>query len=100
MDLSITAQSWLNLILIWLGFGTLVGLIARAFLPGGAPKTLLGVLAVGMAGSCVGPILYTMAFRPEHFQPISPLGLGLSISTALIFLLAFRAGGALLKKND
>lgn len=100
MNLSIDAQSWFNLILVWLGFGTLVGLIARAFLPGGAPKTLLGVLAVGMAGSCIGPFFYIVAFRPERFQPISPLGFGISTLTALFFLLLFRVGAAFMKKSD
>lgn len=99
MDLSSAAQTWLNLLLIWLGFGTLVGLSARALLPGGGPRGLLGVLAVGVAGSCVGPIVYTLVFRPENFHPISPVGLGVSVVTALIFLLLYRLGSAAAKKS-
>lgn len=90
MELSEAAQVWVNLFLLWLGFGTLVGLIAQAFLPGGGPKNLYGVLVVGVMGSCAGPLVFSLAFQPERFNPISPMGLFVSVLTALIFLLAFR----------
>ena len=42
LELSELAQQWVNLVLIWVGFGALVGLLARALLPGQEPKGTMG----------------------------------------------------------
>ena len=46
LSFSETAQHWVNLVLIWIGFGTLAGLLAKAVLPGRDPSGTVGTLAV------------------------------------------------------
>lgn len=82
-DLAPAAQQWINLILIWTGFGILVGLLAKAIVPGREPAGPVGTLLVGMVGSVVGPLALTLLWRRDHFNPISPLGFFAAISGAV-----------------
>lgn len=91
MDLSSSAQFWVNLILLWLGFGILVGLVAQAILPEGEPKSAFGVLVIGITGSCLGPLLISLVWNPEKFNPIGPLGFAASVPVSLAFFLIYRA---------
>jgi uncharacterized membrane protein YeaQ/YmgE (transglycosylase-associated protein family) len=100
MDLSITAQSWVNLFFLWLGFGIVVGMTAQAFLPSGEPKGTFGILVLGVSSSCAGPFLITKFLNPEHFNPIGPVGFFVSVLTALVFLLIYRFTLTLWKKQS
>ena len=55
VELSPAAQQVVNVVLIWLGFGVLTGLLARALLPGREPRGLTGTLILGVMGSFLGP---------------------------------------------
>jgi uncharacterized membrane protein YeaQ/YmgE (transglycosylase-associated protein family) len=89
-DLAPPAQQWINLILIWIGFGILVGLLAKALVPGREPAGPVGTLLVGMVGSVVGPLALTLLWHRDHFNPISPLGFFAAIAGALLLLVAYR----------
>ncbi|MCL2306129.1 MAG: GlsB/YeaQ/YmgE family stress response membrane protein [Planctomycetaceae bacterium] len=89
-NLSITAQQWVNLILIWIGFATIIGLAVRSILPGREPSGLIGTLLIGILGGCVGPLVVTMVWKVEHFNPISPIGFCASAICAFVFLLVYR----------
>lgn len=91
MDLSSAAQFWVNLVLLWLGFGILVGLVAQAILPEGEPKNAFGVLVIGITGSCLGPLLISLAWNPEEFNPIGPLGFAVSVLISLAIFLVYRS---------
>jgi uncharacterized membrane protein YeaQ/YmgE (transglycosylase-associated protein family) len=41
-------------LLMWVGFGTLVGLSAKAIMPGRDPGGAVGTLLMGIAGSLIG----------------------------------------------
>ena len=88
MELSVTAQAWVTLILVWVGFGAAVGGVANMFLPAGGAPGFFGNLVIGVTGSCVGPIAFVLFLEPESFNPMSPLGFAIAVCTA-IFLLAF-----------
>jgi uncharacterized membrane protein YeaQ/YmgE (transglycosylase-associated protein family) len=100
MELSAVAQSWVHLILVWIGFGTVVGFLAQLFLPGQEPKGFFGHLVIGIAGSCVGPVSFSLLMKPEHFDPFSPVGFGLSVATAVILLLFYRLLMLLMQKKE
>ena len=100
MDLSQTAQNWVNVALLWIGFGVVVGLIARSLLPGEEPKGALGTVALGIGGSCVGLFLFSTIWRAEHFNPIGPLGFFVSVLTAMGILLTFRFSLTMWKKSE
>jgi len=89
-NLSITAQQWVNLVLIWIGFATVIGLVVRSILPGKEPSGLIGTLLIGILGCCVGPLVVTMVWKVEDFNPISPIGFCVSAVSAFVFLLVYR----------
>ena len=47
-ELSNVAQQWINVTLIWVGFGTLAGLLARTLLPGREPQGAVGTVVIGI----------------------------------------------------
>ena len=48
------AQLWANTVLMWIGFGTVVGLAAKAIMPGRDQSGALATLLMGIGGSLVG----------------------------------------------
>jgi len=89
-ELSEPAQQWVIMVLIWLGFGTLVGLLVRALIPGREPGGAVGTLFVGITGSALGPLVLSRFFPPEEFNPISPLGFLAAVAAAFLLLIAYR----------
>lgn len=89
-DLSPVAQQWVNLMLIWIGFGTVVGMLAKSLLPGNEPAGTVGTLLIGIAGSVVGPLVLTLSLKRDHFNPISPIGFLVAIAGAFVLLLVYR----------
>jgi len=53
-ELSITAQHWVAVVLIWVGLGSLAGLLARIVLPVREPSGPLPTLTLGITGTAVG----------------------------------------------
>ena len=100
MDYPTTVQTGINLIFLWLGFGIVVGMVAKVFLPEGEPKGTFGILVIGVSGSCIGPLFLSVLFRPEGFNPISPLGFAVSVLAALALLLIYRFFYALWKRGE
>ena len=98
-NLSVTAQQWVNLILIWVGFAAVVGLAVRSILPGKEPSGLVGTLLIGILGCCVGPLIVTLVWKIENFNPISPIGFFASAILAFVFLLTYRIVFLLFLKN-
>jgi uncharacterized membrane protein YeaQ/YmgE (transglycosylase-associated protein family) len=73
-ELSSLAQSWVNTVLIWIGFGTLAGLLARVVLPLGEPSTPLSTLTLGITGTAIGLGLLSWMQGGGPSNPISPVG--------------------------
>ena len=90
MELSADIQSWINLTLVWIGFGAVVGFLASMFLPAGNPRGFFGNLVIGITGSCVGPITFVLLLKPEHFHPMSPLGFAAAVFSSIILLVIYR----------
>ncbi|MFP6668962.1 MAG: hypothetical protein VB876_16740 [Pirellulales bacterium] len=47
-------QQWANLILVWVGYGTLAGLLAKAIMPGRDPGGAVATLCMGIGGAVIG----------------------------------------------
>ncbi len=90
LNLSPTAQQWVNVVLVWIGFGTVTGLIVRSLVPGKEPSGPVGTLLIGITGSTIGPLLVTTIWRFENFNPISPVGLLSAICSAFLLLMLYR----------
>ncbi|WP_425415403.1 GlsB/YeaQ/YmgE family stress response membrane protein [Pseudonocardia acaciae] len=74
-------------LLVWLGFGLLVGFIARAVVPGKDDIGLLRTIVLGVVGSVVGGLVFgllTVGLR--GFQPADLIG---SVIGAVIVLVIY-----------
>ena len=102
LELSPTAQHWVNVVLIWVGFGTLAGLLARMILPAQQPSGPVLTLLLGIVGSLLGLLGLSYLFRGRELNPISPLGFLAATAAAFLLLLLYRACHACLfrRKGD
>lgn len=83
-------QLWANDILVWIGFGTLVGLLAKAIMPGRDPGGAVATLAMGIGGTVVGCALLSYFYEGHRVTPISPLGLIVGTAGAFMILFFYR----------
>ncbi len=73
--------------IIWsILIGFIVGLIARAVMPGMQHMGFWMTALIGVAGSFVGGMLARLFSKPNDNQPYHPAGLLLSVVGALIVL--------------
>jgi uncharacterized membrane protein YeaQ/YmgE (transglycosylase-associated protein family) len=102
-DLSPAAQQWVNVVLIWVGFGTLaglLGLLATAILPLGRRVGPFSTLVMGIVGSTLGLLGLSWLFPGRLVNPISPLGLLAATCGAALLLLFCRLGSACLARHQ
>ena len=99
MELSPTAQQWMLVVLVWMGFGTLAGLLARSVLPGRQPEGAAGTVALGIIGSALGLLAVSLVAPGTHgggtLNPIGPVGLLAATGATLVLLVLYRLVAAL-----
>ena len=88
-----TFEHWANLLLVWVGFGTIVGLLAKAIMPGRDPGGAIATLAMGIGGTFIGCGLFSYFVKGHSVTPISPTGFGLGTAGAFIILFFYRLLG-------
>ena len=71
--------------------GFIVGLLARALLPGADQMGFLATSLLGIAGSVVGGLIGRLIRPPEEGAAFHPAGFFMSIVGAIILLWAFRS---------
>lgn len=86
-------QQWGNAILTWVGFGTIVGLLAKAIMPGRDPGGAIATLAMGIGGSVIGCGAVSYFYEGQRVTPISPLGLAVATGGAFIILFFYKLLG-------
>jgi uncharacterized membrane protein YeaQ/YmgE (transglycosylase-associated protein family) len=77
-------------LLVWVGFGTLVGLTAKAIMPGRDPGGAVGTMLMGIAGSLIGCGVLLLFNTSYRVTPISPLGFVAGTAGAFLLLLFYR----------
>jgi uncharacterized membrane protein YeaQ/YmgE (transglycosylase-associated protein family) len=96
--LSEQVQSWFELVLLWIGFGTCVGLLAKALMPGRDPGGAIATLLMGITGVVIGCGVYMLLYN-EKISPITSVGLVCGTVGAFVILLFYRLlGGFLLNE--
>jgi uncharacterized membrane protein YeaQ/YmgE (transglycosylase-associated protein family) len=78
----------------WIGFlltGFIVGLLARAVLPGSDKMGFLATTLVGILGSLIGGFLGGLISKPKEGSAFHPAGFFMSIVGAIVLLLVLRA---------
>lgn len=90
LELSQAAQHWFNAVLIWIGFGTLAGLLAKTLMPAREPSGAVVIVALGILGSVIGPLGLSIATGAALRNPLGPLGLLSATAGALVLMVAYR----------
>jgi len=88
-----TLQHWVNDILVWIGFGTVVGLLAKAIMPGRDPGGAVATLAMGIGGTVIGCGTLSYFWEGHRVTPISPIGLAVATGGAFVLLFFYRLLG-------
>ncbi len=83
-------SQWANDVLVWIGFGTIVGLVAKAIMPGRDPGGSIATLLMGVGGSVIGCGTLMYFYDGERITPISPLGFAVATGGAFILLFFYR----------
>lgn len=83
-------QQWANTVLIWVGFGTLVGLLAKAIMPGRDPGGAVVTLLMGIGGTIIGCGTLTFFYQGQRVTPISLVGFIVATGGAFTILLFYR----------
>jgi len=86
-------QQWANDILVWVGFGTIVGLLAKAIMPGRDPGGAVATLLMGIGGTIIGCGTLSFFYHGQRVTPISPLGLAVATAGAFVLLLFYKILG-------
>jgi uncharacterized membrane protein YeaQ/YmgE (transglycosylase-associated protein family) len=92
-EFSTTVQNVANDLLMWVGFGTLVGLLAKAIMPGRDPGGAIATLLMGIGGTVIGCGTLSFFYHEHRVTPISPIGFLVGTGGAFILLLFYRLLG-------
>ena len=77
---------WAHTLLVWIGFGTLAGLLAKSIMPGRNPGGPIATLLVGIGGTCIGMGVLTYLNAGARISPITPLGFVAASAGAAVLL--------------
>ena len=89
----VVVQEWSNTILGWVGFGTIVGLLAKAIMPGKDPGGAVATLAMGVAGTVIGCAVLSYFWKGQIVTPISPVGFCVATAGAFVLLFFYKLLG-------
>ena len=89
-DVLQTIQQLMNDILVWIGFGTVVGLLAKALMPGRDPGGTIATMAMGVGGTIIGCGTLSFLVEGQRVTPISPMGVAVATGGAFIILAFYR----------
>lgn len=84
-----TVQHLANNVFIWIGFGLLAGLLAKAIMPGRDPGGPIATLCMGCGGSVIGSGLL-MYVGGNRISAISVLGFIVATGGAFVLLFFYR----------
>jgi uncharacterized membrane protein YeaQ/YmgE (transglycosylase-associated protein family) len=96
--LSPAAEQWIKVVLIWVGFGTLVGLLATVIFPFRRPASPYWAVVAGIVGTTIGLFGLSRLFPGREINPFNPLGFLAATIGAFALLALYRIGCALLGK--
>ena len=84
-----------NLGLTWIGFGVVVGLAAKAVMPGRDPGGTIATVMMGIAGTLIGCafLQWTQGPNAEAVKPVSLLGFSVGSAGALVLLGMYKVLG-------
>ena len=101
VELTVYMQQLANDILVWVGFGTIVGLLAKAIMPGRDPGGAVATLAMGIGGTVIGCGVVSYFYDGRRVTPISAMGLAVATLGAFVILFFYRLlGGYIISEGE
>ena len=88
-----SAQLLVNDFLVWVGFGTIVGLLAKGIMPGRDPGGAIATVLMGIGGTIMGCGVVSYFNHGQRVVPISPLGMLVGLLGTLIILFFYKLLG-------
>ncbi len=85
--------------LVWVGFGTIVGLSAKAIMPGKDPGGAVATLMMGIVGTVIGCGTLAFFMPNAKITPISPWGFIAATGGAFLLLGFYRILGSNSRKQ-
>lgn len=103
-SVSITVESVLNYVLLWVGMSVVTGVFAKLLVPGHNPRGTLSTFFIGLFGVIASAfllkIVYFKLWEIETFNPVQPTTLIVGIVLSAVGLYLFRGmTGTLTKKK-
>ena len=86
-------EFWCRILLEWIGFGTLVGLLAKAIMPGKDPGGAVATLAMGIGGTVIGCGALSFFWQGHQVTPISKEGFLVATAGAFFILFFYKLLG-------
>ena len=90
MLLNDSAQQLVNDFLVWIGFGTVVGLLAKGIMPGRDPGGAIATVLMGIGGTIMGCGVVSYFNHGQRVVPISPMGMLVGLLGTLIILFFYK----------
>jgi uncharacterized membrane protein YeaQ/YmgE (transglycosylase-associated protein family) len=95
-----SAEQFIGVVYLWIGFGALSGVMAALLTPGVPSKPVIISMTLGLFGASVGPfIAERLPLKGIWAQPLGPISLGCSIATTAVLLLVVQAFAPRKKKR-
>jgi uncharacterized membrane protein YeaQ/YmgE (transglycosylase-associated protein family) len=94
------ASQWAHAVLEWVGFGTLVGLLAKAIMPGKDPGGSVATLVMGVGGTVIGCGTLSFFMEDSRVTPISPEGFAVAVGGAFVILFFYKFLGGYWFQED
>ena len=88
-----SARQIANDVLVWIGFGTVVGLLAKGIMPGKDPGGAIATVLLGIGGTILGCGFVSYFREGQRVVPLSPLGMVVGITGTLIVLVSYKMLG-------
>jgi uncharacterized membrane protein YeaQ/YmgE (transglycosylase-associated protein family) len=79
--------------LVWVGFGTIVGLLAKGIMPGRDPGGSVATILMGIGGTIMGCGVWSYFGEGQRVIPVSPLGMVVGTGGALVILFFYKLLG-------
>jgi uncharacterized membrane protein YeaQ/YmgE (transglycosylase-associated protein family) len=89
-DVAQAAQQWANEAFVWIGFGTVAGLLAKAIMPGRDPGGAVATLGIGIGGAVVGCGVLSFFLPDYRVSPLTPMGFVVATGGAFLLLFFYR----------
>ena len=88
-----TAQHLVNDVLVWIGFGTVIGLLAKGIMPGRDPGGAIATVLMGIGGTVMGCGVVSYFNEGQRVVPVSPMGMLVGIAGTLLILFFYKLLG-------